>query len=210
MTTKIIELSSNERKNLIEIIHSFHQKGWSPATSTNYSFLNPQPYSDTITISMSGIDKSKFEDKHLLILDLKSKQLLPEYANFRSSAETAIHLALYKNPNVKAVLHTHSIANTVVSLKAIQQKGIELKGFEMLKALEGIKTHETNIWLPIFENSQDMDEFSKNIELYLSQHPQTYGFLMRGHGLYTWGQSLDQAKRHIETLEFMLECMMYL
>ena len=32
-----------------------------------------------------------------------------------------------------------------------------------------------------------------------------YGFLLAGHGLYTWGKTIAEAKRHIEVLEFLFE-----
>jgi methylthioribulose-1-phosphate dehydratase len=39
----------------------------------------------------------------------------------------------------------------------------------------------------------------------LAAHPDAHGFLIRRHGLYTWGQDLAEAKRHLETLEFLFE-----
>jgi methylthioribulose-1-phosphate dehydratase len=32
-----------------------------------------------------------------------------------------------------------------------------------------------------------------------------HGFLISGHGLYTWGQSIAEAERHVEILEFLFE-----
>ena len=82
----------------------------------------------------------------------------------------------------------------------------------MLKGLEGITTHDTVIDVPVFRNSQDMVELSHHIEEHFShsalvpsqaKHP--HGFLLSGHGLYTWGRTLAEARRHIEIFEFLFE-----
>ena len=36
--------------------------------------------------------------------------------------------------------------------------------------------------------------------------PPCHGFLLSGHGLYTWGRDLAEARRHIEIFEFLFEC----
>ena len=33
-----------------------------------------------------------------------------------------------------------------------------------------------------------------------------HGFLIQKHGLYTWGDSLADARRHLEAIEFLMEC----
>jgi methylthioribulose-1-phosphate dehydratase len=77
----------------------------------------------------------------------------------------------------------------------------------MLKGLAGVHTHEHSEWLPIIENSQDMVELAETVAKTLDEHKQAHGFLLRRHGLYTWGDTLAEAKRHIEILEFLLETM---
>ena len=75
----------------------------------------------------------------------------------------------------------------------------------MLKGLERVRTHQHREWLPILENSQDMAALALSAEETLLRRADTHGFLLRGHGLYTWGEDLAQAKRHVEILEFLLE-----
>lgn len=75
----------------------------------------------------------------------------------------------------------------------------------MLKGLEGVSTHEHREWLPIIENSQDMNRLAGSVEETLAKHPQAHGFLLRRHGLYTWGKDIAEAKRHVEIFEFLLE-----
>jgi methylthioribulose-1-phosphate dehydratase len=77
----------------------------------------------------------------------------------------------------------------------------------MLKGLAGVKTHEHSEWLPIVDNSQDMSSLANTISKTLSAHKFAHGILIKRHGLYSWGETLAQAKRHVEILEFLLETM---
>ena len=191
------------QEKLIAVIRFFHQRGWSPATSTNYSFRNEDK--ETYTISVSGIDKSQFCASDLMVID-KSGNAIPAFQHLKPSQETLLHTMLYKNASTNAVLHTHSIAGTVISRRLATQKGVFLRGYEVLKGLGDISTHNTEVFIPIFPNSQDIASLSKEVGLYLQENPDMYGFLLEGHGLYSWGKSIEEAKRHIEVLEFLFEC----
>ena len=75
----------------------------------------------------------------------------------------------------------------------------------MLKGLEGVRTHEHKEYLPILENSQDMAELARKVSATLRNHAGIRGFLLRGHGFYTWGASLKEAQHNVEILEFLME-----
>ncbi len=194
-------------KELLEIIHLFHSRGWSMATSTNYSFRNPEPNQNTYTISRSGIDKLKFKKEDFMLIEAEGTPL-PTYQHIKSSAETLLHTYLYQNLETQCVLHTHSKASTIYSLIHQKDKIAKITGFELLKGIRNITTHEAEIKIPIFQNSQDMKQLVREISTYYDRNQETYGFLLAGHGLYAWGNSIPEAKRHTETLEFLFECML--
>lgn len=191
---------------LLEAIRFFNQKGWSPATSTNYSVRSPNP--TEYIISRSGVDKSKFSIEDLILINPKGEVLPPfNKPGIKSSAETEIHTHIYeKYPDVKCVLHTHSVLGTVLSQKFVSEKQIRFEGFEIQKGLEGNTTHELESILPIVPNSQVMADILKNMDQHFTAKPSIHGFLIAGHGLYTWGKDIATAKRHIETYEFLFEC----
>jgi methylthioribulose-1-phosphate dehydratase len=192
-----------QQRELQQIIHWFHAKGWAPATSTNYSFRNPAPGADTYTISRSGVDKGGFQLTDFMQVDAQG-QALPGFQHLKPSAETGLHTMLYGLfPGVHAILHTHSVLNTVLSLGCTS---LTLEGYELLKGLDGIHTHNTSVEVPVFANSQDIAALSREVGTYLVDHPHTKGFLLAGHGLYTWGKTLADAKRHVEVFEFLFEC----
>jgi methylthioribulose-1-phosphate dehydratase len=191
---------------LLEVIRQFHQYKWALATATNYSFRHPEP--GYLTISSSGIDKSKFMVSDFMIIDYQG-QPAPGYRHLKPSAETGLHCMLYENPAVESVLHTHSVPATVLSLRYAHEKAITLTDFEMLKALPGIETHQTAVSIPIFNNNQNISLLAAEIRNYLLANPHMPAFLIAGHGLYGRGNSIAEAKKVIESLEFMFECLLW-
>ena len=123
----------------------------------------------------------------------------------RPSAETEVHLTVVRATNARAVLHTHSVWSTIISEMCAPEGGLYLENYEMLKGLSGVQTHEHREWLPIIENSQRWSDTAPQIEEMLRSRPDIHGFLIERHGLYTWGESIMEAKRHVEILEFLLE-----
>lgn len=192
------------RISLAELIRWMNSKGWSPGTSTNYSLLHPED-SSRIVISKSGIDKTFFAATDFLEID-RNGQPTTEFEGIKPSAETLIHCELYELfPETKFILHSHSLASTVLSDLSLNTGELVFSGYEVLKGLPNCNTHETSVSLPIFPNDQDMNRFRLVIRENQSKLLKN-GFLMAKHGLYTWGTSLAEAKRHLEIYEFLLAC----
>jgi methylthioribulose-1-phosphate dehydratase len=179
----------------------FYSRGWVLGTSGNFSAVTSRrPL--RVVISSTGLDKGSLTPAHFVEIDGVANVIR---GDGRPSTEVLMHLAIINSLNVGAVLHTHSVWSTILSHIHASQGGIDNEGYEMLKGLAGVRTHEHREWLPILGNSQDMTELSQNISAILRTHPCIHGFLLHGHGLYGWGASLLEAKRHIEVLEFLLE-----
>jgi methylthioribulose-1-phosphate dehydratase len=195
------ELFYSAASQLAEVGRQFYARGWVLGTSGNFSsVLSRDPL--RLAITSTGLDKGQLEPEHFLEIDEHSNVLR---GDGRPSAETLLHQAIVRREDVGAVLHTHSTWSTVLSVWHGADSGLAIEGFEMLKGLEGVRTHEHREWLPIVNNSQDMESLSSEVAGLLHQHPEMHGFLIRGHGLYTWGANLEQAKRHVEILEFLME-----
>jgi methylthioribulose-1-phosphate dehydratase len=204
------DVQTQNLQKLTEIIHFLHARGWTPATSSNFSCRLPEGRSG-FSVSVSGLDKGAFSAQDFIDVDFTSQVIRPEQAHLRPSAETQLHALVYQTEtSAQVVLHTHSVNATVLSRLYEPEKGIALKEFEVLKGLEGVQTHQTEIWLPIFSNAQDMTALSTQIKTAWTEHHPIYGFLLAGHGLYTWGATLAQAKRHVEVFEFLFECILKL
>ncbi len=171
-------------------------KGWVPATSGNISVRIDDR---TIAITVSGKHKGRLKREDIMLVDIEGKPLEDK----RPSAETLLHVLIYRKfPEVNAVVHTHSPNATLIS--RLFKNSVRLEDYELLKAFEGIKTHETFIEVPVFENDQNMERLSKKIEPYLER--KIYGFLISSHGLYTWGKTMEEALIKTEAFEFLFEC----
>lgn len=191
-------------RRLQEIGAEFHARGWSLGTSSNYStVVNREPL--RLLLTASGKDKGRLGDDDFVLVDESGRNVEPDAP--RPSAETLLHCVLAKQPGVGAVLHTHSIWGTVLS-DAFHPRGrLPIEGYEMLKGLTGVSTHEYRAEIEIFENTQDIASLASVLERRLGDAQQAlrHGFLIRRHGLYTWGRDLEEARRHVEVLEFLFE-----
>lgn len=186
---------------LANIGQDFYRRGWVLGTSGNFSAVAGQnPL--RLLITASGMHKGQLTAERFVQIDATGKVVA---GVGRPSDETHLHLALVRQRGAQSVLHTHSVWSTVLSDAFAASGGIKISGYEMLKGLAGVRTHEHEEWLPILENSQDMTALAVKLEDTLLSHPQMHGFLLRGHGLYIWGQSISEAQRHVEILEFLLE-----
>lgn len=154
-------------------------------------------------MSPSGIDKGELDPAQVLTID-EHAHIVSNH-NAKPSDESLLHIRIVQTRGAGAVLHTHSVWNTMLSGLYATQGGVNIEGYEMLKGLQGVRTHEHSEWLPIVKNSQDMPALADTIADTLNKHSSAHGFLLERHGLYTWGDNLSQAKRHIEILEFLLE-----
>ena len=143
--------------------------------------------------------------EQLLTIDDRAR-IVSEHRG-KPSDESLLHIRIVKERGAGAVLHTHSTWNTILSDLYAAEGGVRIEGYEMLKGLQGVSTHEHSEWLPIIDNSQDMTSLAEVVGQTLNEHRSAHGFLLRRHGLYSWGDTLAQAKRHIEILEFLLETM---
>ena len=180
---------------------ALHARGWLSGTSGNLSaVVQTEPL--LLAMSPSGVDKGELTAEQVLLVDEGAHVI---NGGRKPSDETLLHLEIVKQRQAGAVLHTHSIWNTILSDMFADEHGVAIEGYEMLKGLEGVRTHEHREWLPIIGNSQDMRELAGAIRATLNEHPNAHGVLIHKHGLYSWGRDLGEARRHIEILEFLLE-----
>lgn len=178
-----------------------YQQGWSPATSSNYSARIDAKH---IAITVSGRHKGQLGAGDVMVVDLSGH---PVQSDCRSSAETKLHTVLYELfPDVGAVLHTHSVKATVLSRLLEPGQPLVLEGYELQKAFTGIATHESVLTVPVFDNTQDIDSLAECTREWFREHPEQPGYLIRGHGLYTWGHTMADCLRHVEAFEFLFEC----
>src|SRR5690242_3159770 len=196
-------MTASAAEYLVRLGQEFHRRGWVLGTSGNFSaVIARQPL--RLAITSSSVDKGRLTADQILEID-ENGRVLSSGGQGKPSAETLLHLAIAGELQAGAVLHTHSVWSTILSDYHVGSGGFFIEGYEMLKGLDGVVTHEHREWLPIVENSQNMEALADETRRTLEENPRIHGFLIRRHGLYTWGKDLDEAARHVEIFEFLLE-----
>ncbi|MBD9425374.1 methylthioribulose 1-phosphate dehydratase [Pseudomonas sp. PDM15] len=187
-------------RQIIEAGRFLYGRGWSPATSSNYS---ARLAADQALLTVSGKHKGELGEDDVLATDLDGNSLEP---GKKPSAETLLHTQLYRwKPEIGAVLHTHSVNATVLSRLTLADS-LVFADYELQKAFSGVSTHECQVLVPIFDNDQDIARLASQVQPWLDEHADCVGYLIRGHGLYTWGKTMADCLRQVEAFEFLFEC----
>ncbi len=189
-------------RGLCVVVGEFHRRGWCLGTSGNFSVtLEKNPLH--LLITQSGRDKGHLGPEDLVVVGPDAQPVSGQLGT--PSAEALLHGVVVTLTGAGSVLHTHSAWNTLLGEHFLPQGGFTLTGYEMLKGIEGVETHEAEVFVPVLENTQDMVRLAADTTDLLSSRPSLAGFLIAGHGLYTWGATLQQAQRHVEIFEFLFE-----
>jgi methylthioribulose-1-phosphate dehydratase len=177
--------------------------GWTPATSSNFSMRVDDEHA---AITISGRDKGHLGRDDIMLIDLHGHAV---GTTARPSAETALHTQVYRRwPEMTAVLHTHSRTQSVASRLYAARGTIQLQGWELQKAISGYTSHDSVLEIPVFPNTQHMPDLVAQVDAWLDAGKPLHAYLIDGHGIYTWGRDMAEARRHLEALEFLLECEM--
>jgi len=185
---------------IIANVRELSAAGLTPATSSNFSHRLDDRHA---AITVSGRDKGKLTEADIMVVDFDGNAAGSDH---QPSAETLLHTQLYKRfPEIGCVLHTHSQAQTIASRLYSGAGHVHLEGYELLKAFAGNTTHEAEIDIPVLPNSQDMHTLAAQVDALFDQQ-YMWGYLIDGHGLYTWGRDMAEARRHLEAFEFLLNC----
>lgn len=180
---------------MVTLAHHAGAHGWIPATSGNFSVRVDATHA---AVTASGGDKAKLTPEGVIVADINGP------AHPRASAEAPLHLALYRmSPDIGAVAHVHAMASVMASLHFHNAGHVRLEGLELLKAFRGTTTHETALDVPIFANTQDMDGLAVDVERHFKGKPLGFGFLLAGHGLYSWGRDTADALRHLDAFDYL-------
>ena len=198
-TRALEESLPGEIDELCAAARSCYVRGWVPATSGNFSVR----WGSRIYITPTGLDKGTLTPDDLLEIDLDGAVL---GGNGRPSAETSLHTVIYRDRvHARAILHVHSVWNTLLSGRFASDGHVSLSGYELLKGLSGVSTHEHTERVPIIENTQEYAVLAEKLKAVLHENGNAHGVLLSRHGLYTWGESVGEARRHLEALEFLFE-----
>lgn len=193
-------IPANVAAAIIAVGERLDRRGGAPATAGNYSMRLED---DSIAVTVSGAHKGRLSIDQVMRVSSAGASLDGK----RPSAETLLHCLVYAiDPAANAVLHTHSVAGTVLSRALRDAAAIRLSGYELLKIFPGIDTHATTAAVPLVDNEQDMPTLSAQLRPLVRAEPGLPVFYIRGHGLYGWGNTMAEAEHIVEATEFLLAC----
>ena len=208
------ELFAEVASGLVDIGRRFYARGWVLGTSGNFSaVVSREPL--RLAITASSVNKGQLRRGDILQCDERGVLVGPRAGRRspgsrspearRPSAETLLHVEIARLRGSGAVLHTHSVWTTVLSDLYGSDGGFAIEGYEMLKGLENVRSHQHREWIPIIQNDQDMPRLAGRVAETLDRARDAHAFMLWRHGLYTWGDTLADAERHVEILEFLFE-----
>lgn len=198
----VSELPESAVQGVIALAHHAGAKNWIPATSGNFSVRID---ASDCALTASGSDKTK------LTRDGVIRAPFSGGGHPRQSAEAPLHYLMYRlSPQIGAVTHVHAIPSVLASLALTKDGRVRIEGLELLKAFSGIKTHETWLDVPVFDNEQDMDALAERVEARLQADGVGWGFLLAGHGIYAWGKDVPEALRHLDAFDYLFTVMLKL
>lgn len=196
----------DQMAKLADLVRRLNSTGHNPATSGNYS-LRSRTSQEFALVSQSGIDKSQFQAEHFIPVMYSTGEIHDSFKRpgLKSSDETDLHLAILQSTDAGCVLHSHFLESLLFADLFPQNEFATLENLELLKGLKSINTHEASVRIPLFENTQDIRNLGEKVRpiLKAAQNDRdVYSLILRGHGIYVWGSTVQDAKRHLEVFEY--------
>ncbi|MFP4599088.1 MAG: methylthioribulose 1-phosphate dehydratase [Persicimonas sp.] len=179
---------------------AFYGHGWMLGTSGNLSVRLGE---GRFLVTASGRDKSRLNPEDFLERAVDGEQ--PEAPRgVEPSAETEIHEVIYRHlPQAGAVYHVHEPHAAFCSQRDDDIGSTIMAGAEMIKGL-GIWDEDPRVRVPILANHFDVSKIATDIGVYLSAtKPRVPGVNIQSHGIYAWGETPFEAKRHVETFAYL-------
>lgn len=189
---------------LAEAGREFYRRGWARGATGNFSvLLARKPL--RLCITAAGNEKGTLDETNFLEMD-DDAEILQGFG--RPSDETLLHLSIYRlRPKARCILFSQTVWGTLLSDQYFADGSIPIQGYGILKALSGVTSHEHTERVPIVENSTDQIALSHVLENVLLENPLIHGICIRRHGLYSWGETVEETRRNIEIFEFLFEVM---
>jgi methylthioribulose-1-phosphate dehydratase len=196
------QLRQTAAKELVDTGREFYQRGWARGSGGNFSvLLARKPL--RLCITSAGNEKGTLDETNFLELD-DDAEIVQGFG--RPEDETLVHLSVYRlMPRARCILYSQSVWGILLSDRFFVDGSINMQGYEALKGLPYVETHEHSESIPIVENSQDRIALAHVVQNVLLENRSLRGIYIRRHGLYAWGETVAEARRSIEIFEFLFE-----
>jgi methylthioribulose-1-phosphate dehydratase len=184
-------------EQVAETTRRLYELGWMRGTSGNVSMVESDD-PRVLAVSASGIAKHAMTSAHAVRTDDRGAALPGQ--ELRPSAEARVHAAVIQATGARGVVHVHALSSVLAAAR--WPGGVPLQDSEQLKGI-GREAHGDRVVVPVVPNSQDMELLSADILAHLD--PEVPGVIVAEHGLYAWGNSLENAVHRTESLDWLFD-----
>lgn len=139
-------------------------------------------------------------------------------AQFKPSQCTPLFLSAFTRRGAACCIHTHSPWAVLVTLILEQQgsgndKEFRINNIEQIKGFArgyphaevgNLGYHDT-LQIPVIENTAHEEDLTEFMEEAMEKYPDAYAVLVRRHGVYVWGNTVEQAKGQCESLDYLFQ-----
>ena len=195
-------------ETMIEHARRFYEHGWLMATSGNVSARLEAR--EGMTISASGYDKGDLSVDRFMACDWRGRPF-ERHRSDVPSTDARLHGGLYAECEaIGAIYHVHHLEATLCSRHASRTDATAFRDLEMIKAFGLDPADGESLVVPTVDNASDRDDLADRVLEAIDTStpddlPRTPGVNVREHGLYVWGRSPEEAKRHVEGLAYLFE-----
>eukprot|EP00485_Elphidium_margaritaceum_P011780 CAMPEP_0202692684 /NCGR_PEP_ID=MMETSP1385-20130828/7002_1 /ASSEMBLY_ACC=CAM_ASM_000861 /TAXON_ID=933848 /ORGANISM="Elphidium margaritaceum" /LENGTH=685 /DNA_ID=CAMNT_0049348263 /DNA_START=99 /DNA_END=2156 /DNA_ORIENTATION=+ len=203
-------LEPNYRKLICELLVQFYHLGWATGTGGGMAIKNKA--TGNIVMSPSAVQKERLKPHNIFVLDRDAKVVEPGIVTdadtlgvltkqLRLTACFSLFMACFEvHSSTGCVIHSHSKNVALVSL--MFEDAVEIAGLEMIKGISGHSNIEPCV-IPIIQNTPQESQLTARLQRALEQYPTSFGVIVRGHGIYVFGENWQAAKQHAECYDYL-------
>jgi len=197
--------SDQEVRELVcELCRLFYEHGWVTGTGGSISIR----WNDGIYMTPSGVQKERIHPDDLFVVDKDGKVITPPTPKPGRSNKLSdcapLFLHAYNQRDAGAVLHSHGVSCNLITLLFEDKPEFRITKQEMIKGIEGHGYYDELV-IPIIENTAWEHELADSLGEAIAKYPKAPAVLVRHHGMYVWGKTWEQAKRHAECLHYLFD-----
>ncbi len=190
-------LSDAEVRELIcDLCRHFYQLGWASGTGGGISIRQR----DQIYMAPSGVQKERLEPQDIFVLDQTGEVVQNPGTDFKVSECQPLFMNAYRLRDAGAVLHSHSLNAMAATL--IYDSTFKVSNLEMMKGIQGVGVFESHE-VPIIANTAREADLANSMAAAIKAYPEANAVLVRGHGVYVWGETWAQAKTQAECYDYL-------
>lgn len=182
---------------LCELMRRFYVLGWVSGTGGGISIKDP---AGGYWLAPSGVHKELLSPDDLFRFEDDLETCVEPRNGGKLTECFPLFQTIFRARGAGAVIHSHSIWSSLVT--RVCEGDFSIVDFEMQKGISGHGVFSP-LRVPIIANTEREPELTGALAEALERDERAFAVLVRGHGVYIWGDDWKQAKRHAECYDYL-------